>query len=206
MKAAIYARVSTFDQRPEMQTVELSKFCQARNWEITGYFVDRGISGGTSQRPQLDQLMQAAHQRKFEAVLVWKFDRFARSLSHLVQALETFRALGIEFISLTEGIDTTTPAGKMTFAIMGAVAEFERDLIRERVTAGLRAARARGQKLGRPRVTVDPYQVADLRHQGQSWKEISKKLTVSSGTARRALQTLAKKPPETKLRSALESI
>lgn len=135
----------------------------------------------------------------------WSGNLTASPVSHLVQALETFRALGIEFVSLTEGIDTTTPTGKMIFTIMGAVAEFERDLIRERVNAGLRAARARGQKLGRPRVTVDAYQIAELRQHGQSWKEISQQLGIGSGTARRAFLSLAKKPPEGELRSALES-
>lgn len=205
MKAAIYARVSTFEQSPELQTHELTLYCQNRKWEIEGFYIDRGISGGARSRPELDKLMHAAQHREFEAVLVWKFDRFARSVSHLVQALETFRALGIEFVSLTEGIDTTTPTGKMIFTIMGAVAEFERDLIRERVNAGLRAARARGQKLGRPRVTVDAYQIAELRQHGQSWKEISQQLGIGSGTARRAFLSLAKKPPEGELRSALES-
>ncbi len=188
MKAAIYARVSTNGngQSPEMQLRELRQYCQRREWEVAEY-VDTGISGTKEKRPQLDRLMADAHRRQFDAVVVWKFDRFARSVSHLIRALETFRALGIDFVSLSEQMDTSTPTGKMVFTVLGAVAELERSLIVERVRAGLRNAKAKGKKLGRPRRRVDRSKVARLRAGGQSWNAISKALKVSRGTITRAL-------------------
>jgi DNA invertase Pin-like site-specific DNA recombinase len=112
--------------------------------------VDSGISGAKERRTQLDKLMADAHKRRFDVVVVWKFDRFARSVSHLLRALETFNSLGVAFVSLSESIDTSTPAGKMVFTVLGAVAELERSLIGERVKAGLANARAKGVRLGRP--------------------------------------------------------
>lgn len=148
---ALYARVSTLrKQDVAMQLSELRQLCQRRNWKIVSEFVDRGISGAADSRPELNRLMAEAHRGKFSAVAVWRFDRFARSVSHLLRALETFRSLGIEFVSLSEAIDTTTPAGKMVFTVLGAVAELERSLIGERVRAGLRNAKAQGKRLGRP--------------------------------------------------------
>jgi DNA invertase Pin-like site-specific DNA recombinase len=132
-------------------------------------------------------MMAEAHRRRFDVVAVWKFDRFARSVSHLLRALDTFRVLGIEFVSLSESLDTATPAGRMVFTVLGAVAELERSLIGERVKAGLRNARAKGRKLGRPRVAVDASQIARLRSQGASWRSISKQLGISIGTAHAAL-------------------
>jgi DNA invertase Pin-like site-specific DNA recombinase len=132
--------------------------------------------------------MADAHKRRFEVVCVWRFARFARSVSHLLRALETFKALGIDFVSYSEQMDTSTPAGKMVFTVLGAVAELERSLIVERVRAGLRNARAKGKKLGRPRVSVDSAQVARVRAQGASWRSISKQLGVSIGTAHAAMR------------------
>jgi DNA invertase Pin-like site-specific DNA recombinase len=151
-QVAIYARVSTVGagQDPEMQTRELREYCERRGWTVVGEYVDRGISGAKDSRPQLDRLMEEAHKRSFSGVVVWKFDRFARSVSHLLRALETFRALGIEFVSLTEQVDTTTPMGKMIFTVLGSVAELERGLVVERVRAGMRNARAKGKLIGRP--------------------------------------------------------
>jgi len=151
-KVAIYARVSTVGagQDPEMQTRELKEYCERRGWTVVGEYVDRGVSGAKDSRPQLDRLMEEAHKRRFSLLVVWKFDRFARSVSHLLRALETFRALGIEFVSLTEQVDTTTPMGKMIFTILGSVAELERSLVIERVRAGMRNARAKGKRIGRP--------------------------------------------------------
>src|SRR6267154_5695721 len=146
MKTALYARVSTLDkgQDPTMQLRELREYCQRRGWTVTGEFVDVGVSGSKDSRPELNRLMTDAHRRNFDTVMVWRFDRFARSVSHLLRALETFRALGIEFVSLSENVDTSTPTGKMVFTVLGAVAELERSLIAERVRAGLRHARAKG--------------------------------------------------------------
>src|SRR5713226_6022698 len=184
MRAAIYARVSTTNmgQDPTMQTRELEEFCQHRGWNISGQYVDQGVSGAKDSRPELNRLMADAHVRRFDIVAVWKFDRFARSVSHLLRALETFQALGIEFVSLTEGVDTSTPMGKMVFTVLGAVAELERSLIVERVKAGLRNARAKGKRLGRPRRILDAPRVASLRAQGLGWKKIAAELGVGVGT------------------------
>src|ERR1700688_614146 len=173
MRAAIYARVSTANngQDPRVQTRELGEFCERRGWTLAEY-VDIGISGAKEKRPELDRLMADAQRRRFDVVVVWKFDRFARSVSHLLRALETFQALGIEFVSLTEGVDTSTPAGRMVFTVLGAVAELERSLIVERVKGGLRNARAKGKRLGRPKVFVDRSRIAALRDQGLSWSKI----------------------------------
>src|SRR2546426_2686974 len=164
MRVALYARVSTVNgqQDPEMQLRELREYCTRRGWEVSSEYVDR-ISGAKGKRPALDRLMADAHQRRFDAVVVWRFDRFARSVSHLLRALETFKALGIEFVSFSEQMDTSTPAGKMVFTVLGAVAELERSLIVERVKAGLRNARAKGKRLGRPPLVVDRAQIARLR-------------------------------------------
>jgi len=190
VRAAMYARVSTANngQDPTMQTRELREYCERRGWQIVGEYVDIGISGAKEKRPELDRLMADAHRRRFDAVVVWKFDRFARSVSHLLRALENFQALGIEFVSLSENVDTSTPTGKMVFTVLGAVAELERSLIAERVRAGLRNARANGKRLGRPRVSVDLARIAGLRSQGQSWATIGAELGVGEGTVRRAMR------------------
>ncbi len=184
MRAAIYARVSTTNhgQDVTMQTGELEQFTQARAWTLTDSYIDRGISGSKDRRPELDRLMADAHKRKFDVVIVWKFDRFARSVSHLLRALETFNALGIAFVSLSEQMDTSTPTGKMVFTVLGAVAELERSLIVERVKAGLRNARAKGKRLGRPRKIVDAARIAALRAQGLSWRVIGREMGLPAGT------------------------
>jgi len=194
MRAAIYARVSTSGngQSPEMQIREFSEHCERRGWSVAGEYVDVGISGAKDRRPELDRLMADAHKRKFDVVVVWKFDRFARSVSHLLRALETFNALGIAFVSLSEQMDTTTPAGRMVFTVLGAVAELERSLIVERVKAGLRNARAKGKRLGRPRKFVDASRIASLRAQGLSWAAVGERMGIGEGTAYRAARSSAK--------------
>lgn len=183
MRAAIYARVSTNNgQDPEMQLREVREYCARRGLEVSEY-VDCGISGAKDSRPQLNKLMADAKKRRFDAVVVWKFDRFARSVSHLLRALEEFRILGIEFVSLSEQVDTSTPTGKCLFTVLGAVAELERSLIAERVRAGLRNARAKGIRLGRPRKALDTHRIALLRRQGASWKAVGAALGVSTTTA-----------------------
>ena len=154
MKVAIYARVSTANngQDPTMQTRELREYAERRGWTVAGDYVDIGISGTKETRPQLDRLMAYAHRRRFDAVVVWKFDRFARSVSHLLRALESFKAQGIEFVSFSEQLDTSTPAGKLVFTVLGAVAELERSLIVERVKAGLRNTIERKEARPPPRV------------------------------------------------------
>lgn len=186
MRAALYARISTSNgQSPEMQMRELREYCARRGWALAGEYIDAGVSGTKDSRPELDRMIADAHRRRFDAVIVWKFDRFARSVSHLLRALDTFRVLGIEFVSLSESLDTATPAGRMVFTVLGAVAELERSLIAERVRAGLRNARAKGKTLGRPRKTVDPAAIAALRASGASWRAISKRIGISARTARR---------------------
>jgi len=195
VQAALYARVSTVNngQDPALQTRELREYCERRGWKVYGEFVDEGISGTKDSRPELNKLIADAHRRRFDAVVVWRFDRFARSVSHLLRALENFKALGIEFVSISEQVDTTTPTGKMVFTVLGAVAELERCLIAERVKAGLRNARAKGKRLGRPRVLVDAAKIADLRAHGRSWREITTELAISKETAQRAFCSLPKK-------------
>jgi len=183
-RAVLYARVSTNNgQDPEVQSREIREYCIRRGWPLVGEYVDKGISGAKERRPQLDRLIADAHKRKFEVVVVWKFDRFARSVSHLLRALENFRALGVEFVSLSEQIDTSTPTGKMIFTVLGAVAELERSLIAERVRAGLRHAQAKGKRLGRPTKHVNPARVAALRAQGMPWRQVGLRLGVSAATA-----------------------
>jgi DNA invertase Pin-like site-specific DNA recombinase len=195
-RVAIYARVSTTNHGQDvgLQTRELRQFAEARGWAVAGEYIDAGVSGTKDSRPELNRLMAAAHKRRFDVVCVWRFDRFARSVSHLLRALETFKALGIDFVSYSEQMDTSTPAGKMVFTVLGAVAELERSLIVERVRAGLRNARAKGKKLGRPRVAVDAAKIASLRVSGASWQTITRQLGVSAGTAKRAFYSLSKNP------------
>lgn len=197
MRAALYARVSTTNhgQDVTLQTRELQEYCQRRGWTVAGEYVDVGISGTKEKRPELDRLIAEAHRRRFDAVVVWKFDRFARSVSHLLRALETFSALGIEFVSLTEGVDTSTPAGKMVFTVLGAVAELERSLIVERVKAGLRNAKAKGKRLGRPKVILDIARINRLRASGLGWKKISRELGVGVSTVLRVAQEAGQHGP-----------
>src|SRR3954469_24733635 len=154
MKAAIYARVSTLEQEPENQLRELRRYVEARGWASAEY-VDRGVSGSKDRRPALDQMITDAKRRRFDVVVCWRLDRLGRNLKHLITLLEDLQALGVAFVSLAEGIDATTPAGKLQMHILGAIAEFERERIRERVLAALRRVRAQGVKLGRPRRPID---------------------------------------------------
>jgi len=188
-RVAIYARVSTPDgrgQSPEMQLRELREHCERRGWTVAGEYVDR-MTGTKDRRPELDRLTADAHKRRFDVVIVWKFDRFARSVSHLLRALETFKALGIDFVSYSEQMDTSTPAGKMVFTVLGAVAELERSLIVERVRAGLRNARAKGKHLGRPRANIDANRLATLRREGKSLKQIAAEVGCSAAYVHKTL-------------------
>ena len=189
---ALYARVSTLDQNCEVQLEDLRRYADKRFASYREY-TDAGVSGTQRHRPQLDALIRDARRRLFDVVLVWKFDRFARSLKHLIESLDEFSALGIDFISLTEGVDTTTPAGQLLFHIVGAVAQFERDLIAERVRAGMAHARAMGKRIGRPRAAVDVEAVAKLRVEGRSLREIAQTLNIPVSRVRRALVRLPTK-------------
>src|SRR5712675_585438 len=158
MKAAIYARVSTLDQEPENQLAEVRRYVRARGWTAVEY-VDRVVSGAKDRRPALDQLVTDARRRRFDIVVCWRLDRLGRNLKHLITLLEELQVLGVAFVSLAEGIDATTPAGKLQMHILGAIAEFERERIRERVLAGLQRARTQGVRLGRPRAVVSTVRV-----------------------------------------------
>ena len=193
MRVALYARVSTHaGQDPTVQLRELREHCERRGWEIGAEFTDVGVSGAKERRPQLDQLLAACRRRHFDAVVVSRYDRFARSLRQLVNALSEFEALGIQFVSVHEGVDTSTPNGRLVFGIFASIAEFERELIRDRVRSGIAAARARGKRLGRPRRQVDVSRVAALRAEGLSWRDVGRELSVGVATARAAFQDRAK--------------
>ena len=151
-RVGLYLRVSTDSQQTKMQESELRRYAEARGWEIHKIYADRGVSGRKDIRPALQELMAACRQRKIDVVLVWKFDRFARSLRHLVTALEEFKRLRVDFISATEGVDTTVPSGELVFQIFGAIAQFEAGLISQRVKAGLAEAKRNGVQLGRPAI------------------------------------------------------
>jgi DNA invertase Pin-like site-specific DNA recombinase len=181
MKTALYARVSTQNhhQDPEVQLREQREFCQRKGWEIAETYVDRGVSGTKESRPELNRLMQDAADKKFDAVIVWKFDRFARSTTHLLRALETFKGLGIVFVSITEGIDTATVVGKMVFTVLGAVAEMERSVTVERIRAGMRNARAKGHISGIKPFVLDLDAIRARKAAGESLRMIAKDLKVS---------------------------
>src|SRR5881628_2888641 len=164
-RAALYMRVSTkgHGQTTETQAVALREYAAHRGFEIVQEYRDEGVSGSKDSRPALDRLMKDARARKFDVVIVVRFDRFARSVSHLLRALEEFSHLGVDFVSVSESLDTSTPMGKMIFTVLGAVAELERNLIQERVRMGIDRVRRQGKPIGRPRVEVDPRQIAGLR-------------------------------------------
>lgn len=186
MKAAIYSRVSTADQSTSMQIDELHAYCERRGWTVGEEFIDEGVSGSRESRPALDRLMREARRRAFDAVVTYRFDRFARSMKQLVLSLSEFDALGIQFVSLHEQIDTSSANGRLMFGIFASFAEFERRLIVERTRSGMEAARKRGARIGRPKRQVDVATVRDLRGAGHSWDAISAQLGVSRPTIQRA--------------------
>ncbi len=181
-RVAIYARVSTSDQSTESQLLDLRRYVRERGWELFKEYTDNGVSGTKDSRPALNELMNDAKKRRFDAVLVWRFDRFARSTKHLILALEEFRNLGIDFISYQENIDTSSPLGSAIFTIISAVAQLERDIIAERVKAGLRRARENGKVIGRPKALFSVEEAYKLRLQGLSLREIGEKIGVSRTT------------------------
>ena len=183
-QVAIYVRVSTKDQDPEMQLLDLRRYAQQRGFEVYQEYVDVGISGTKASRPGLDELMSAARKRLFDVVLVWRFDRFARSTKHLVDALHEFRFLNIDFISYQEAIDTSSPIGEAIFVIISAMAKLERDIIVERVKAGMRKAKEQGKRIGRPQAVVDVKTILSLRRQGLSLQSISDRVTYQDSRGR----------------------
>ena len=189
MKIAIYTRVSTHDQSVEMQLSDLRRYCEERKFKVFKEYSDEGISGAIDKRPALEELMADARKRKFDAVLCWRFDRFARSTKHLITGLEEFRHLGIEFISYQENIDTSSPLGKAIFTIVSAIAELERNIIVERVRAGIRRAKENGKALGRPkRLNLDAREVRKMRDEGLSLRKIAEKVKVCPATVYKILK------------------
>jgi DNA invertase Pin-like site-specific DNA recombinase len=187
MRVALYARVSTTEQSCELQLRDLRAYCAARGFAEVSEYVDTGFSGAKDSRPALNELMGDARKRKIGAIVVWRFDRFARSTKHLLLALEEFRGLGVQFISYQENLDTASPLGQALFTIIAAVAQLERDLIRERVNAGIRNARANGKSLGRPRREVGRDEIVRLQTEGRSLRQIATLLGVGFGTVRARL-------------------
>jgi len=189
---AIYARVSTDKQKVDMQLRELRNFIKRSDWKVYREFIDQGYTGTNTKRPAFIEMMSEAQKRKFDILLVWKLDRLSRSLKDLINTLDELGHAGINFISYDNNLDTTTPTGKLVFQIIGAVAEFEKDIIRERVVAGLENAKQKGKQLGRPKIHDGILEKAkELRSQGMSFRKIEKKLGVGEGTIRKRIEYLS---------------
>ena len=186
-RAVLYARVSTFDQQPETQLLDLRRLAEQREFEIVREYVDR-ISGAKAKRPALDQMLAAAHRREFDVVLVWAADRLARSVRHFLEVLDTLNHLGIEFVSFRENLDTGGPLGRAVVVIVSAVAELERNLIIERVRAGLRRARLEGRQLGRRPLEIDRPALLRDRARGLSLGQLAKAYRISRTSVARILK------------------
>ncbi len=187
-KVGLYMRVSTRDQSCEMQLSDLERYSKERGFKIFKVYKDNGVSGTKELRPALSELMNDANKRKFDVVLVWRFERFARSTKHLISALYEFRNLGIDFISYQENIDTSSPLGEAIFTIISAMAKLERDIIAERVKGGLRRAQANGKRLGRPKSEVDTGKIVEYRKQKKSIRQIASEMNLSNNLVFRTLQ------------------
>jgi DNA invertase Pin-like site-specific DNA recombinase len=186
--AAIYARVSTDKQKVDMQLNELREFVARSGWTVYNEYIDQSFTGTNTNRPAFLEMMEAARKRKFDVLVVWKLDRLSRSLKDLINTLDELGSCGIDFVSYDNNLDTSTPTGKLVFQIVGAVAEFEKDIIKERVIAGLANARLKGKRLGRPPKGEDIYEKAKImRSEGLSFRKIGKELGVDEGTIRKRL-------------------
>ena len=195
-RVALYCRVSTSQQTTENQILDLRRFCQHRGWTIVAECVDHGVSGAKDNRPALKEVMELARKRRIEILLVHRFDRFARSVRHLINTLEELRILGVSFISFSENMDTCSPQGALLFNIVAAIAEFERSLITERIHAGLRRARSQGKRLGRQPLALDIVKLRQMRQEGQSLREIATKMRIGKSTVAKALKPLSVKPDQ----------
>lgn len=193
MKITLYARVSTGEQNCDLQLQEMREYAARRGWPVSAEYVDRAVSGAKSSRPALDRLMSDAAQRRFDVVLVWKLDRFGRSVLHMNQSLAQLRSYDIRFIATTQGIDTdfNNPMAGFLLQILSAVSEFERALIRDRVAAGIRSARAKGKRLGRPTRIADVQKLSRMHDAGMSLREIAAKTGLSKGTVSNRLKSYA---------------
>lgn len=196
LRAGLYCRVSTINhgQDINLQLDELRAVAQQRGWHIQEEYLDDGVSGGTDSRPALDRMMGDARMGKLDVIVVWRFDRFARSTTHLLQALEEFRELGVEFVSIREQINTSTAVGKILFTLVAAIAEFQLQLVRENVTAGVRRAQAAGKHCGRPIVEVDIRPAVALLSEGRGLKQVAAILGANRNTLRRRLREAGEWP------------
>lgn len=189
-KVAVYCRVSTAEQNTGSQVSAITEYCTRNKWAISKIYEDNGISGKVDDRPALNQLKKDCSKGKFQSVIVFRFDRMARSSTHLLECLELFRKNGIDFISISEGIDTSTAVGKMVFTFLSAISEFERVIIQERVKAGITRAKSAGVHCGRPRKGFDIAEALKLKKGGLGYKQISKKLGIPRATLFRYLSPL----------------
>ena len=198
MRCGIYARVSTLDkgQDTEVQLKDLRSYAQARGWIIADEYVDKGQSGAKDRRPELDRLLKDARKRKIDLILCWRLDRLGRSLKHLILTLDELQSLGVGFVSYNENLDLTTSTGHLMFQLLGAFAEFERNLIQERVRAGLNHAKAKGVKLGRPSPDFDRDELIRLRDSGLTIRGIAEKLNVSKSFVHKTLSNYPSQKPE----------
>jgi putative DNA-invertase from lambdoid prophage Rac len=196
MIVAIYARVSTTDQSCGMQLHELRQYVSRQGWQVFAEYVDTGFSGAAASRPRLDQLLRDARLRRFEAVLVWKLDRWGRSVAHCVRTIQELVSLGIRFLSPTESIDTgsESPMSKFLLHLFAAFAEMERGIIRERVCAGVRAAKAKGTRLGRPRRVFRRDEALRLRAEGKNWRNVAQTLDLPMSTVIDACRPCSENP------------
>ena len=193
-RAALYMRVSTVDQRPETQLHDLRQLAAQRGFQILAEYTDR-ISGAKARRPGLDQMMKEARRGRFDVILVWASDRIARSTRHFLEVLDELNRLNIEFVSFREQIDTGGPLGRAIVVIIGAIAELERNLIVERVRAGMRRARLEGRSIGRPSLEIDRAAIIRDRQLGRSLGQLAKTYAVSRATIHRVLQEQPDRAP-----------
>ena len=196
-KVAIYARVSTLDkgQDVNLQLNDLRTYATARGWKVYREYIDNGESGSKEQRPALNQLMDDARKRRIDTIFVWRLDRFGRSLKHLIVSLDELKTLGVGFVSFKESLDFTTAPGRLMFHLLGAFSEFERELIRERVVAGIQNAKSKGKRIGRPPLDLElRRKITDLRDKGMSFGNIGKTLGLSKGTVYKTLLNSSRKP------------
>jgi DNA invertase Pin-like site-specific DNA recombinase len=184
MRSAIYARVSTTDQEPENQLAELRRYITARGWTAGTEYIDKGVSGAKERRPSLDQLLSDARRRRFDVLVVWSLDRIGRNLRHLIGVLEDLQQLGVAVVSLRDGLDLSTAAGRLQMAVIAAIAQFERDRLRERTTAGLARAKAQGKQLGRRMTIVDPESLQAVS--GLSLRLAARQLGIAVNTLQKA--------------------
>lgn len=184
-RAALYCRCSTGRQDLQLQRDDLTEFCKRRGWDVVRIYEDKGVSGATESRPALDELMAEVRRGRLDVVAVWRFDRFGRSTAHLVNSLNEFQSLGVDFVSLHESMDTSSSVGKLLYSVVAAMSQFEKDIIVSRIRAGVASAQAKGVRFGRPRVGYDFQRAIELRKAGHSIRDIAREVGVSRSTIQR---------------------